>query len=328
MAGVRWVPDLTAAASATDAARRVLTVRLEAVRDRLGLTLRAADQDPEYIHQLRVSTRRAGAALRIFAPCLPEPIGRKVRRAIRRVRRAAGAARDWDIFLLGLDHEPFAKGRHPNAAAFLLGYALGHRSAALAGLVKAGDDYPFVWDRLVAETLAAVRRPAGPERILADLALPALLEQVQAFEEAAAESADDVACLHAVRIAGKRLRYAMEIFVDCFEPAFRETLYPTILEAQDLLGRLNDSRITCERLAVFASRPVPGPIGRHKLIRAGIDALRKHHERRLAKERDAFLEWWQRWQEFGGATTLHALRKPVLRSGRPRLPKPTRSPAD
>src|SRR5712692_8244692 len=98
MADGKWISDLKASTPLVDAARRVLTIRLEVVRDYLGLALREADKDPEYVHQLRVGTRRAGAAVEIFSLCLPDRVYTKARKQLRRIRRAAGAARDWDVF--------------------------------------------------------------------------------------------------------------------------------------------------------------------------------------------------------------------------------------
>ena len=78
----KWISDLGAATPVADAARRVLTLRLEGVRDCLGLALREPGGDPELVHQLRVATRRASAALEIFAACLPPRIGKAARSLI------------------------------------------------------------------------------------------------------------------------------------------------------------------------------------------------------------------------------------------------------
>ena len=59
MAEGKWIQNLKANTPLADAARHVLTVRLEVVRDALPLALHQADQDAEHVHQLRVSTRRA-----------------------------------------------------------------------------------------------------------------------------------------------------------------------------------------------------------------------------------------------------------------------------
>jgi len=158
----KWISDLDAATPLADAARHVLTVRLEVVRDHLPLALDEADKDPEHVHQLRVGTRRAGAALEIFACCLPEKAYKAARKKLRKVRRAAGEARDWDVFLLALtqpERSPTPKQRA--GLDFLIGYAFAQRDVAQAYLQDVAEDYPFSFDRFLAETVAAVHNPHG-----------------------------------------------------------------------------------------------------------------------------------------------------------------------
>src|SRR3990172_7585767 len=49
---------------------------------------------------------------------------------------------------------------------------------------------------------------------------------------------DDLTALHALRIRGKRLRYAMELFAGVFSAGFRDPLYVSVEQAQELLGRV------------------------------------------------------------------------------------------
>src|SRR4051812_7186642 len=95
----KWIAGLKADTPLTEAARRVLTVRLEMVGEHLPLAKRGGDGAAEYVHRLRVATRRADAALRIFRLCLRKKVYRAARARLRTIRRAAGAARDWDVFL-------------------------------------------------------------------------------------------------------------------------------------------------------------------------------------------------------------------------------------
>src|SRR3954452_4423557 len=99
MADDKWISDLHGGMPVYAAARRVLEGRLGVVRDRLPWAVHHADEDDEHVHQLRVGTRRAGAALRIFADCLAPKLYRRTRRILRAIRQSAGAARDWDVFL-------------------------------------------------------------------------------------------------------------------------------------------------------------------------------------------------------------------------------------
>ena len=232
MAGGKWIHDLKAMTAVADAARHALTVRLEVVRDYLPLAVHQADRDSEHVHQLRVGTRRARAALDIFACCLPAKVHRRARKQLRHLRRLAGAARDWDVFLANLTAwglQP--KSRLRPGADCLIGDALAQRATAQVQLQEAGQDYPFAFDRFLAETVAAVHRPDDPQLVtLLDLARPLLTDLLEKLEEAASRNLDDYEHLHQVRILGKRLRYAMEVFADCFETAFKEELYPAVEE--------------------------------------------------------------------------------------------------
>jgi CHAD domain-containing protein len=312
MAGGKWIPGLTADTPLPDAARRVLTVRLELVRDYLPPALHEADEDPEHVHQLRVATRRARAALDIFADYIPSKAHKRARHDLRDLRRAAGEARDWDVFLLALaERQRKPPARQRPGLDFLTGYALSQRLAAQDHLLAAAQEQPFTFDRLLADTVAAVHRPHdnGAARVLIDLARPALGSLLGDLEEAAGRDLHDYAHLHRVRIAGKRLRYAMEVFADCFEPAFKDELYPAVEQMQDILGTANDSHVACGRLAELRDRAKSLLGDQAKRLLPGVEALLRYHEERLPKEREHFEQWWARWQEDGGEAALAGLLK-------------------
>src|SRR5436305_12918635 len=99
MADGKWIEGLGPKAHTAEAARRVLELRLQVVRISLPLAVHDADRDIEHVHRLRVATRRAGAALKLFESCLPNKAFRRARKQLRAMRRAAGEARDWDVFI-------------------------------------------------------------------------------------------------------------------------------------------------------------------------------------------------------------------------------------
>jgi CHAD domain-containing protein len=309
MADGKWISDLQPATPLADAARHVLTVRLGVVNDYLPLALHEPEKDPEYVHQLRVGTRRAAAALDIFALCLPDKVYRAARKRLRQIRRAAGEARDWDVFLLALK-DAAKKSRRPSPGVdFLIGFAFAHRTAAQAHLQEANARFPFRFDRLLAETVAAVHRPKAEPglRTLSDLARPLLARRLGELDEAARRDLDDYANLHQVRIAGKRLRYAMEVFADCFAPPFREQIYPAVEEMQDILGSANDSHVASQRLELLRQRARAMLPGQWRRYRSAVERLLRLHQKRLPEERERFRQWWQRWQESGGKAALAGL---------------------
>jgi CHAD domain-containing protein len=316
MVGGKWISELTAQTPVADAARRALTVRLEVVRDYLPLALHEADKDPEHVHQLRVGTRRARASLDIFALCLPPKAHKYARNLLRGLRRAAGAARDWDVFIAGLVGWEGRRGpRDKPGLDYLIGYASAQRAVAQVQLEEAAADYPFSFDRFVAETVSAVHRPPGDlPHTLGELARPLLSGLLRDLEEAAAGDLDDYAHLHRVRITGKRLRYAMEIFAECFAPPFREQFYPAVEQMQEILGNANDSHVAAGRLQGLRARLQATLPAEWKRYRPGIEKLLRFHEERLPRERERFEAWWRRWQKSGAESAFAALLKAPIRA--------------
>jgi CHAD domain-containing protein len=309
LSGGKWIDDLKPTTNLANAARHVLSVRLEVVRDYLPLAIEKADQDSEHVHQLRVGTRRAAAALRIFACCLPSKVHKEAGKHLRKIRRLAAEARDWDVFLAGLKPANRPQGRNLQPGFdFLSGYALAKREAAQLQLERAGKDYPFAFDRFLAETVAAVHKPSAPElRTLLDLARPLLATLLQELEEAAADNLDDYGLLHRVRILGKRLRYAMEVFARCFTSAFREQLYPMVEEMQEVLGAVNDSHVACGRLKTLLARLRTLSAAEVKRRQPGLQSLLGYHETRLPELRRHFDGCWERWHQFGGEAAFLSL---------------------
>jgi CHAD domain-containing protein len=309
LAAGKWISELKATTPVADAARHVLTVRLEAVRDYLPLALRQADDDPEHVHQLRVGTRRARAALDIFACCLPPKVYKGARRRLRGIRQVAGEARDWDVFLAGLTQGARERGRKLSPGLdCLVGYVVAKREAAQHRLEEAAKNSPFTFERFLAETVAAVHKPGDPRlRTLVNLALPKLSGLLRELHEAASLDLEDYEQLHQIRIRCKRLRYAMEVFADCFAQAFRAELYPAVEAMQEILGNANDSYVACRQLDALSARLQALAPVEWKRHRPGLEGLLQYHQSRLPQERERFQDWWGRWCQSGGEATLSAL---------------------
>lgn len=301
MADGKWIPELTADTPLSEAARHALHVRLDVVQRHLPLAVEEADRDPEHVHQLRVATRRAGAALRIFASCLAGKALKAARKRLRRIRRAAGEARDWDVFRFDLlDRVKEVPAAQQGGLHYLLGYAAGQRAAAQVHLVETGTREGRRFDALLAQTLDAIRPPDKNEETLGALARPLLGQLLDELEEKAAGDLSDYAHLHQVRIAGKRLRYAMELFAGCFDESFKEELYPQVEAMQEILGRANDSHVAAQRLEAILARSKAALGAAWKALRPGVAGLLRFHRLRLPRERRAFLTWWGNWSKAGG----------------------------
>jgi CHAD domain-containing protein len=301
MADGKWIHDLTADMPLGEAARRALKVRLQVVRDHLPPAVEHAERDTEHVHQLRVGTRRAAAALHLFESRLPEKTAVTARKRLKRIRRAAAAARDWDVFRF----ETLARRDEATAAQqagvnYLLGYAAARRDAAQVDLVARGRKEIRRFDLFAVETLSAVQVLDNDGATFDGLARPVLSQRLHELEESAGGDLKDYVHLHQVRIAGKRLRYAMELFAECFDSSFKDTLYPQIEAMQEILGRANDSHVAGEKLEAIREhgRTILGKAW--KPLQSGVTALARFHRQRLTRERRTFLAWWEKWNKNGG----------------------------
>ena len=295
----KWIEGLGPLLTAVEAARLAIQVRFEVVRFYLPLAMHDADRDPEHVHRLRVGTRRAGAALRIFASVLPEKLQKKAKKTLRAIRRSAGAARDWDVFVGDLRQRLRHAGeRDQPGLDFLIGYGSGQRDAAQADLITAGRKHEEELKTFVAlaiKTLQETPADGGPLRF-EDLGRTLLRELMQELSWAAARNLDDYEHLHQVRILGKQLRYAMEVFANCFADDFRNVLYPRVEKMQEILGLANDSHVALARLESLKERFRPMWGDDWKRLQPGIDKLLRFHRTRLPRQREAFVQWWQVWQ--------------------------------
>lgn len=291
----KWIDGLTADTPLLKAARHVLEVRLGLVHECLSPALHQAHEDIEHVHRLRVATRRARAALDIFAICLPEDCYEAAKKQLRKIRRAAGAARDWDVFMTAFANSRmrWTPSKTPGRD-FVLGYALAQRRLAQKDLERLDHDYPARFQRLQSEVLASATDKQAPPS-LGELAQSLMKDLLRQLDHDLAGNLDDYAQLHQVRIAGKRLRYAMEIFAGCFPPGFRGTFYPVIETMQEILGDANDSHVASGYLEDVLGAQTFLPPSIAKRVRPGVEHLRIHHEKRLVRQRSLFINWLEQW---------------------------------
>ncbi len=254
-------------------------------------------RDPEELHDMRVATRRLRSALALFGPYLPPALVESAGEALRRLGRLLGEVRDMDV-------------------------ALGHARAYLAGQAAAGPDltalfvawrerrgharqrllryfHSRAYPRLRAACeglIAAPPRHVGDRAYSVRQTMPRLLlvaeQRVRAYDVALAGA--PVELLHALRIDGKRLRYAFEFFAEVLPPDLAAAI-PTITALQDHLGELHDAAVAAEMVEqVLAATPGAEP--------AGLIAYRDHCAQEAQQRRETFPAVWaqvahKRWHK-------------------------------
>jgi len=297
MADGKWIDGLKPGMPIAEAAKTVLTARFAVVKNYLPLAVEKSHEDVEHIHQLRVGTRRANAALRVFEDAFPRKLLKQTKRTLRRIRQAAGNARDWDVLILALPAaKPLGTTSAKPALDFLLGYAFGERAAAQTFLAEAAAEAGPLFNELSEELPLRAREPeANPPANFGELAVRQLGELFHTFTTDVEANPKEPKELHALRIAGKRLRYAIEIFADCFPPAMKETVYPEVEHLQEILGEVQDACVGVERLAGIRTTVQQVTPKEFTRVRKGIDALSTNWRAKLPVGQKAFAAWRTGW---------------------------------
>jgi CHAD domain-containing protein len=306
----KWTSDLSPELPLSEAARLVLPTRLHVVLTQLPQAVSKGAKDPEYVHRLRVATRRAAAALRLFEDCLPRKHERTIRRSLQAVRRKAGAARDWDVFREMLQKAPPLQPAIAKAARdFLFGFQTARRFDAQAQLAEVMD---AECEKLERET----RKLDGPSfewhesnQSTGAYAVERIGSLMKDFEGMATPPPASYEDLHRLRILGKRLRYSMEVFAECFEAPLRERLYPAIEEMQETLGNITDAHVATDRFVeirehVKAFQPADWP-----RYRMPIERLLQAQRSVLPRERKLFMTWLRNWRKLTAEFPLDKLAK-------------------
>jgi len=269
------LPQLDPQLSVTDVLRMALVGPLRALRHNL---VHAGSQEPEFVHQARVSVRRLRTSVRAFR-AMPEVRPwrddlRVLEASLRALNQVLGEARDADIFQwvtldtlrVGLDPDLL-----PTLAAVAT-RAEARRVAAYAAMAalpeKTGDGAVFLLaERLMDELSSAAL--AGTRQAMT-LVAKAQLRKAHARVMRAARHPERLGApqRHRLRIAVKRLRYLTDVWASLW-PQKRSRRYLTQLEKlQQALGALNDAAVAGRTL-------------RQLKAGAALRAVWRAHEKRL-----------------------------------------------
>jgi CHAD domain-containing protein len=315
MADGKWIEGLKPDIPVVVAAREVLVARFQVVRQYLPLAVEKSFEDPEYVHQLRVGTRRATAALRVFADCLPPKHLKAARRSLKKIRQAAGDARDWDVFILGLpETKPLKVAAGKPALDFLIGYAVGEREAAQVGLRDAVKSNESRFEEESEHLPEAVHDPKTSEAptTFGDLAASQLSQLMSDLNTAIEANPNTPSELHQLRILGKHVRYALEIFVDCFPAVFKESVYESVEQVQELLGSIQDATVGLERLSIVRDhikRLIPGEWYR---LQKGFDGMMRTLRAKLPTGRRSLQKWRKDWVELVANLKMETVAATVI----------------
>ena len=247
----------------------------------------AADGAVEPLHQCRVATRRLREILPLCAAETSRSTAGRARRRLRRVGRALGPVREVDVALALVDElarRRFVRGQAEDHLRRRLLDEREERREQMLGRLRS------VNTRKLERALAEVARMLGMRRqtdAWAQALAARMNRRAGSLRDAVAAAgplyvADRV---HAVRIAAKQLRYALE-FAGATGEARTKNLVRQVKNVQETLGRLHDldvlAALAQDLVATAAGQPWRGDLERLRLRLEG--ECRKLHGRYVAKQ--------------------------------------------
>ncbi len=212
--------------------------------------------DVRGVHQARVASRRLRDTVPVVAAATRDEKSRKKQRTLKRLTRALGTVREMDVALAMLGERPLA-GASPRPAVELVRARLnGERASRRRLMVErvAAIDFEKLARRVREAARAAAmsgRETAWRGALARRLARRAIL--LRGAIEAAGALYEPEA-LHKVRIAVKKLRYALELADETgAAPARAEVV--VLKTMQDTLGRLHDLQVLRAHVRAIAAGP-------------------------------------------------------------------------
>ncbi len=288
----KWIKDASPERPTAKVAASTLKQRLRAVEKYLQ---RAADRSRgrvEDVHQLRIWTRRAGAAIDLYRDLLPKDSARAMTKTLKRVRKAANEARDIDVLVERLLPDDTI----PNKTKLLKRLRKRRRRAQRPirkirqRLIASGQ-----FRRCAKQLRRGLSSKRGKRRF--DVWSRERMQPVIAeFLLAGKSDHTDFDRLHAFRIQTKKLRYALELTTAAFSTEIDQELYPKVEALQARLGAVSD-RATAQDL-FQAWLEVAKPEEARQL-----EILLERETEELVRAQTQFLEWWTptRLVELSGA---------------------------
>ena len=246
--------------------------------------------DVRSVHQARVATRRLREALPLIAA---GKAGRRLERAARSLTGVLGPVRELDVALLMLEELARSTGVSASAIATLRTAVTDERHILQREAATQIDDIDM--ERLQRKALQVLERKIGQIEDPVDRQARVVAARRRAARraqrvEAAVDAAGAIYLpdrLHQVRIAVKKLRYALEIVRDLTRSR-AEARIRALKRMQDLLGRMHDLEVLIARtrgLQAAAVRDLQLSSDLDQLVRRLETEARQLHGRFLAHRR-------------------------------------------
>lgn len=275
--------------------------------------------DPEGVHSMRVASRRLRSALRDFMPYVRKRRLAPVLKRLKSLADALGEVRDHDVAILALEKIQKQAPKESSAALRefiearnqLRDEARKELEAVLAGeqLAELQSTFAARVDEAVASSERKNKQPpAKPELTFAEMSRAIILARLKDFEKLsnALFKPLDAEALHDLRIAVKRLRYALELFQRCWGRSM-STHAKRAARIQTALGDLHDCDVWLASVGKQIVRARKQ--NEHQRVK-GLVALLNHLNKVRTKQLRRALVRWGEWEAHDTSGRIRAALAP------------------
>ena len=214
--------------------------------------------DPETVRRLRVTSRRTLVALSVFSPLLPKAIVSSFKQHLRDLRQTAGATRDYDVLSDRLQqHVPPTSDLHIAHDLFLdqILYLVAKQQNENRKSIHAMHSELSSWNWPL--HVATIGSHVQPTRMAYLKFLRNQMKKSRTkFSKVANSTKKNPAQLHRLRIAGKKIRYALELIPEEHMNPSLQKCQASLQKIQKKLGNFTDHTAASEILKQFSKEPL------------------------------------------------------------------------
>ena len=310
MAKARAIKGIEWNGPAADGIRRVLIQRLD---EMCSFREAALDwKDPEGVHSMRVASRRLRSALRDFMPYIQKRGLGSTLKQIRSIADALGEVRDQDVAIMALHNlESKATPEIANALQDILESRKEIRRLARNQLESklANGQLKLLSDDF-SKAVAKATQSSDKQSVVSyrRMAREVIRDRLKDFEKLSDSlyTPFESEPLHEMRIAGKRLRYAIELFAEGWDPKILN-FAKRAARLQSTLGEVHDCDIWIQS---FGTQIVKAKKAKHK---EGVDAftwILCHFIGTRTRNLQKSFTLWKLWDSNDTSNELRDLIKP------------------
>ena len=318
MAKAKRIRGLKCEAPATAGIRLALVTRLGEMQSWRDAALDWTD--PEGVHSMRVASRRLRSTLRDFTPYVHKRRLSGAMKQLKNLADALGEVRDHDVAILALEE---LKTHTPPELSGALDQFVETRTGArdqarqeLTAAIETAElkhlELKFV--AALDEAIAVSNRPKKqnqnkPPLTFAEMSRTIILDRLKEFEKRSDGLFKplDVEALHDMRIAVKRLRYALELFSKCW-PRTVAAQAKRAARIQGALGDLHDCDVWIESFGKQINRARKQKDKRQIAV---LVWLLSYFVRQRTKHLQRAFARWREWETQDASGKLRAALTPA-----------------